>query len=198
MNESPEYAVLVQAIRNLEARVAQIEASLQSGVQPQQEELNASESMDESRHVEDLEERIGQSWFAKLGIITLAIGIGFLLTIPYPSLPPSLPSIIGFIIAVAIIILAQRWGESFQHLSGYLLGGGIVLLFFAILRLYFFSLTPVLENRMLVVVLLACAVCVGTYFSVKRRSVYLFAVSLTLGYVAAVVADHALLQRNLS
>ena len=170
----------------------EIEALLQPGVQPVQE-AEDSEKLDEAQQVEALEERIGQSWFAKLGIITLAIGIGFLLTIPYPSLPASLPSIIGFVIAVAIIVLAQRWHESFQHISGYLSGGGIVLLFFAILRLYFFSPTPVLDNRILVVVLLACAVCVGLYFSVKRQSVYLFAVSLTLGYITGLVGDDPLL-----
>ncbi len=190
MNESPEHEALLSALRTLETRVARIEAALQLESPARESEITAYAPSEETAEAEALEMRIGQSWFPKLGIIMLAIGVGFLLTIPYPSLPSALPSLFGFAIAFAIIAVSQYWRDTFRNISGYLLGGGIVLLFFATLRLHFFSTVPALESRTLVTALLAASVVVGLYFSIVRHSVYLVAISLTLGYAAALVSDN--------
>jgi len=181
-------------IRKLEARISRIEEFLklepmdQSGV-PEAKHLfpkNISEAAD------NLEFRIGQFWFAKTGIAVLAIGIVFLLTLPYENWPPALPSSIGYIIVGLIFTLSYLWRMSYEFLSRYLLGGGLLLLYFTTMRLHFFSSNPVIQNRIILVLLLTICVAISIIISIRRKSVYLASLALTLGHITAIIAESAI------
>ncbi|MBP1653902.1 MAG: hypothetical protein H6Q28_458, partial [Bacteroidetes bacterium] len=82
MADSADLDVVLASLRNLEARVAAIEAHV--GVTPEEIALEASsERTGASTPSEDaIEMQIGENWFAKLGILVLALGLVFLLTFP--------------------------------------------------------------------------------------------------------------------
>jgi len=180
---------LHEVVRNLEDRVARIEAQLE--LSPPARPA-APEGTDPSGPLQEqgaLEQQIGQYWFSKLGILTLALGVAFLQTIPH--VPPLLTAVLGYIISVGIIALAQRWYVSLRSIAGYLLGCGIVLLYFTTLRLSFFSDEPALLNRTIEALLLSGAAAAGLFFSTRHRSLPLVGLSLGLGYVTAFIADQA-------
>lgn len=182
-------------LKNLEARIARIEAHLKLKPTQKEEGTETSPLIPDnlSEKVDTLEFRIGQFWFAKAGIVVLAIGIAFLMTFPYQNLPSFFPSLMGYIIVTVILLLSHFWRNSFAFLSRYLLGGGLVLLYFATLRLHFYGEQPVLVNNTLLVILLLIISMLGLYISIRKTSVYLTSLILTLGYVTAIIANEALI-----
>ncbi len=189
LNESK----LVEYLQQLEQRIKRIEVHLNLSVEGEIEPLEERYIPQEAAKKEEdaLEYHIGQYWLAKIGIVVLAIGVAFLLTFPYQNLPPFLPSLFGYLIAAAIFGLSYYWRDSFSYISRYLLGGGLVLVYFSTMRLFFFSSQPVLTDLKAEVVLLLLVVALNLVVSWRRRSIYLTAVGLTLGYITLILSNHA-------
>jgi hypothetical protein len=182
-------------LKNIETRLDNIEArlKLRPGDHAAEESTSSLIPENMSETMDILEFRIGQYWFAKAGIIVLALGIVFLMTFPYQTLPSFFPSLIGYILVAGILTLSYFWRGTLAFISRYLLGGGLILLYFATLRLHFFSDKPVLANNALFLTLLIIVVLISLVIAVKRKSVYLSSLILTLGYVTAVVAENSIL-----
>lgn len=142
---------------------------------------------------ENLEFTIGEFWLAKVGIVILAIGIAFLLTFPYKNLPAAVPGLFGYVLVGGIVVLSWYLRNTFAFVSRYLLGGGLVLLYFSTLRLAFFSPHPVVTGRSLVVALLLIVVAINLYVSARRKSIYLMSVNISLGYITAIISEQPLL-----
>lgn len=179
---------IVEILKKLENRVSRIESRLEILNQSEpiiQESTN--NNMVITGDQESLEFQIGEFWLARVGIVALAIGIIFLLTFPYQGLPAILPSTFGYALSLGIFVLSYYWRESFSYISRYLLGGGLVLLFFSTMRLYFFSPQPVVTNMTFEALFLLLIVIINLFVSVRRKSVYLVSINLLLGYVAAIV-----------
>lgn len=137
---------------------------------------------------EDLEQVVGQRWFAHVGILVLALGAGFALSLPYPGAPPALPSILGLLAAGGLLLLARWWRETFALISSYLRGTAMALFFFSALRLFFFGATPALTtDSWLGRSLLLSVVILNLGLAARRRSPYLWALALVMGYVTLVL-----------
>jgi hypothetical protein len=191
MGESPEdlsNEQILEHVRALESRIARIEAHLEI---PQSTPEEDSEPP--PRHSvaveddEELELRVGQNWFANAGIVGLALGIAFLLTLPYDGLPSFLPSLLGYALVGGIFFLSHYWKESFQQISRYLLGGGLLLLYFATLRLSHFTPVPAITTPAIELPLLLVVVVYNLSVAFKRQSIYLTASHLALGYLTALI-----------
>lgn len=180
-------------LKSLDARIARIEAYLEleklSEPSQSEEQLPVSATSEEAEDA--LEFRIGQTWFAKVGIAVLAIGVAFLLTFPYQNLPPILPSLFGLALVGGIIALSHYWRTSYALVSRYLLGGAMLLLYFTTLRLHFFSPQPVVTEKSLLLGLLLAVVAANLFISIRRKSIYLTGLSLTMGYATAIVGGEA-------
>jgi hypothetical protein len=134
-------------LARIERRLSVIERRLELGPdEPQEPPLPATPPEDAEHRQEELENRIGENWFPKVGITVLIIGVAFLLTFPLPGVPSVLPSLLGYLIAGAALGLAYRWRSSLPEISGYVQGGALVLLYFTTLRLHFFSTDPITDN----------------------------------------------------
>lgn len=182
---------ILEYLKNLDARISRLEAHFD--LEPlHNNEGDAALSTPASQKAavpdDHLEYQIGEFWFAKVGIVVLAIGIAFLLTLPYENLPPMLPSLFGYILAGAIFTLAHYWRSTFSYISRYLLGGGLVLLYFTTLRLHFFSAHPAIPNLTVELIVLLIVVAINLFVSIRRRSVYLCGLSLAMGYMTAIVS----------
>jgi hypothetical protein len=173
---------------NLEERIARIESHLElKSAAETEKERESSPSNIAAEDDEALELQLGQNWFAKAGIVGLALGIAFLLTLPYNGLPPILPSTLGYVLVGGIFFLSRYWRESFQQISRYLLGGGLLLLYFTTLRLSYFSPAPALTNTSVELGLLLLVVAGNLLVAVRRESMYLAAFTMTLGYLTALL-----------
>ncbi len=179
------YDTLFGLLKELEGRIARIE--LQLGVDA---EAQASEATAEVRSPGDdtedsLETRVGENWFARVGIAVFALGVIFLLTLPYEHFPPYVPSLIGYVIVSAMFILSRYWKVSYHHVARYLLGGGMALLFFATLRLFHFGVIPVSSGKGVEFALLAAVVILDFTIAVRQQSTHLFVLSVFLGFLTS-------------
>ena len=183
---------LLKYVTNLESRIKRLEKHLE--LEPHIQKDNVPEILTESaisEKNEDMEFQIGEFWFAKVGVVILAIGVIFVLTLPYTGLPPFVPGLIGYSITLGIVGLYLLMKKSFPFISRYLLGSALLLLYFSTLRLHFFSEEQALSSSTILIVLLVVVVLFNLIISIKRKSVYLTAVNLTLGYITAIVSDNA-------
>ena len=188
-----EMSQILEYLKQLDARISRLEDYMDLEPIRQKAKAEKGGAFNSGESADDLEFHIGEYWFAKVGIAVLAIGIAFLLTLPYKNLPPILPSLIGYVLFGGILLLSHYWRESFAYVSRYLLGGALLLLYFTTLRLHFFSVGSAVTSGGLEVVLLLIVVAVNLVISVRRKSVYLTGISLTMGYVTAVVSDQTYL-----
>ena len=183
--ESPSNEQILETLRTLESRIALIESRLEleslKAAEPESAPTVAAEDD------EELELELGQNWFAKAGIVGVALGIAFLLTLPYASLPSFLPSLLGYVLVGGIFFLSHYWKESFQQVSRYLLGGGLLLLYFTTLRLSHFTPDPALSNTTIELGLLLIVVSGNLVVAYRRQSMYLAGFSLTLGFLTALI-----------
>jgi len=138
-----------------------------------------------------LEFEIGQFWFAKVGIVILAIGIIFFLTLPHENFPPVLPSLFGYIIVGGLFVVSLFMRKSFEYISRYMFGGALLLLYFSTLRLHYFSDVPAISNLTIEIILLSIVVAINLSISIRKKSIYLTSLNLTLGYVTAIVSGNS-------
>lgn len=191
-HENPQNEEIVDLLKKLDDRINRVENYLQLPplVADSENQPKVRTSLDSEMEDEALEFRIGQFWFAKVGIIVLAIGIAFLLTFPYQNLPVAIPSIFGYLLVAVIISLSFKFAKNLSHISGYLLGGGLALLYFSTLRLFYFSTMPVISDLTLEVILLLVVNVLILAISVRKGSVFITGLSIFFFYVTAVIADN--------
>jgi hypothetical protein len=198
MNEPNEHTREDDAVRRiarLEERVAKLEARVgfaaeASHVTAPTPPAKAAASV--GRTEDEFEFEVGQNWFAKVGIVVLTIGAGFMVSLPYASLPAGAPSLIGYALAAIFFVLARIWRRSFELVSGYLRGGAMALLYFATLRLYFFGPRHLLDTRDFTGrALLVVVVAANLIISYRRKSPWLLGLALVTGYVTAIAIGAA-------
>ncbi len=141
---------------------------------------------------ESLEFEVGQTWFALIGIVVLAIGMAFLLSLPFASLPAWAPSVGGYLVSAVILYLAKVSRRSFEVISKYLRGAGMLLLFFATLRLFYFGEVAAFSTGSLVGRgLLLATVAINLTLAWRRGSTFLFVLAVLTGCVAALAVGSA-------
>ena len=178
---------LSDLITRLEQRVSRLEAAM--NLDTPAEELPAEtvrpDPVSDEETEEEFELQVGQNWFAKAGIVLLSLGIMFLLAFPYQDVPSYVPSLVGFVLGAAMMRLSSSWQRSYEQVAGYLSGGGMVVFFFSVLRLSYFTLNPAMENREVTVLLLLAVVAFNLVVAARRDSPLQLAMNLALGFAAA-------------
>ena len=134
-----------------------------------------------------LEYRIGQFWFAKAGILAFIVGIMFVLTLPHKDLPKFLPFAAGIVLSLFFLFIPRILKSLLPQLSGYAVGGGLVLLYYTVIRMHFFEVSPIIESSALELLFLNLVFIISLFVSIKRESVYLASLSIVFGYIAALL-----------
>ena len=187
---------IIKQLNKLDKRISRIEKHLE--LYGKETTTESSEIIVEEKIViknkeddeDKLEFEIGQFWFAKIGIIIFFIGIAFLMSFPFEHISVIADIIFGYLLSIVVFFISRHWRESYSHLSGYLLGGGLFLFFFTTLRLKFFGNDVLITGTALEVVLLSIATGISFWIALKRDSNYLILLSLALGYVTAIVSEN--------
>jgi len=122
-----------------------------------------------------------------VGILVLTCGVGFALLMPLGGLPAWLPSMAGGVIALALAALGFLWHRTFALVAGYFRGAGMALFYFAVLRLFFFGESHVLDIESAagptLLILVVAANIAGAFY---RRSAWLLLIALSTGFASLV------------
>lgn len=184
--EKPE--LLGQILAHLDERISRIEQHL--NLQPiGLKQKSAAPTTENIPQKETLELQIGLYWFAKVGIAAIITGVIFLLLQPYRNMSPLFAPALGFAAAGLVLLSFRYLRASTPFLAGYLLGSGLLLAFIATLRLHFLTDNPALTGQMTEIVFLLLVFVASLFVSLSRKSIYLVAVSLTMGYATGLLAD---------
>lgn len=184
------YQEILHRLRNLEERIARIEEHLELAPTAQPNAPPTGEEIQPRPEREDFEIELGQNWFAKLGIVLLAIGFAFALTFPYKGLPAAAPGLAGYLLVAGVVLLSQVCKQNLPLISRYLVGAALALLYFTTLRLYFFGSAPVLHaGTWFGAALLSVIPIFNLMISLRRGSPYLAAASLLTACATAIVVN---------
>ena len=141
---------------------------------------------------EELEFVVGQKWFAGVGVLVLTCGAGFALSLPLSGLPPAMPAAAGLMVAASLLLVAWLGRKSFEQVSAHLRGAGLALMFFSVLRLFYFGATPVLTVDSLAGrAVLAAVVALNLGLAWRWGSPWLLALALLTGLVSVLAVGSA-------
>ncbi|HLG39050.1 MAG TPA: hypothetical protein VI461_05240 [Chitinophagaceae bacterium] len=184
---------ILQHLKSIESRISRIESYLD--LHPSQpEEVQQAEIIvlkKKSEADEELEYRIGQYWFAKLGIFVFLLGWLIANTLQFENLNQLIPVLVGFITGMAAIASSIFIRNRFPHLSGWMLGSGFVILYIAALRTHFFSLSPLIADIIAVLVILYIISFVIIFTGIKLRSPYLTSLGISAAFLSAIISDYS-------
>jgi hypothetical protein len=186
-----EIELLRQTLSKLEERISTIEKRLNLDNGEFKKDVKPVVSPGAPQNADSLEMQVGLYWFAKVGVVLFIAGVTFLLTEPFENLPSMFAPVLGLVVAAVTISMSQIVRKSFPLLSGYLLGGGLVLSFVAGMRLHYFSFQPLLANGTVETGLLLAIGCASIGVSIRRASAYTAAVGISMLFVIGLLADNA-------
>lgn len=146
---------------------------------------------------EGLEMEIGEYWLARVGVLALSVGLAFLVAYPFAGLPALASCLIGYAAAAAFFAMSHRWRQALPDTSHILFGGALFLLYFATLRLHFFSVHPVASGRGVGLALMVLVLGAEFYLAARRPSELMTGLVLGLGMVTGLIADHPGFQLSL-
>jgi hypothetical protein len=194
VSDDVEISGIIRQLKEHETRLLKIEEHLSSGTAAvpliKQEPAVHKKSLEEIEEDEILEFKIGQSFFAKTGILAFIVGIIFLLTLPLENLPAMFPILFGVAVSAGFLLLPNVIKNVLPHFHGHMIGGGIALLFFTVLRLQFFVEQPLIQSKFAEVILLNGVFAGGLLIALKRNSAYIASLAITLGYTAALIGEN--------
>lgn len=175
-------AVLVERLRQVEARLARLEVALRLDEPAEASRPGAAAPAS----AEEMEFKVGQEWFAKVGIAALGAGLAFTLSLPYRELPPAVPSLLGYVLVAAILGLAHLGRHSFELISRHLRAAAMALAWFAGLRLCYFGAQPALAaDSAGLGLVLGLTAAANLAVALRRRSTALTGLALLTGYATA-------------
>ena len=186
---------ILQHLKSIEARISKIEAHID--LQPSEsEEYPEEETIIPKRKPEtdeELEFRIGQYWFAKLGIFVFLVGWLIANTLHFDDLNQVIPVAVGFITGLAVISTAFFIRNKFPHLSGWVLGSGFVIIYLAVIRMHFFSLSPLVTNIIPILIMLYLVSVITIVTGIKWKSPYLTSLGISAALLSGLIGDYSYL-----
>ena len=184
---------ILNYLKNIDDRVSKIEESINIQSTPIEtaETVKKESQVEIKKSEEGLEERIGQVWFPKIGIVVLIIGFAFFLTLPLQDLPVILPALMGYFLAAILFGLAKFWKQTFLQLSGYLISGGFVLLYLTTMRLYYFGVEKAIDSFPVIIILLLAVTAITLVTALRRNSSNFASLGITFGIATAVLSDYS-------
>ena len=136
-----------------------------------------------------LESQIGRFGLAWLGNIVLLFGIIFLTEFLMIQGYRFLSVIFGYFAAASIFFLSGYVKKTNVHLAFMFNLNAQVLLYYITIKLHFFSTSPVISNKAIIVILLLILVVFQVYLSIRSMSQVFAALSVFFALTTAILAD---------
>ncbi len=189
---------LLEKVGSLENRIGRIEEQLKAAVQglapvqPNRHQPEAATGDDDGDLVMDkglIESNIFEYGLAWFGSLVLLLGIIFLSNFAQNHLSGPLASIVSYMAVSGIFLLAWYLRNSFTHLSFMLNLSAHLLVYYITLRLFFFTVQPVIPFRGIILFLLVAVTGGQSYLAIHRKSELLATIPLMLSLATALIAD---------
>ncbi|MGB5289400.1 MAG: hypothetical protein WBN42_13015 [Ignavibacteriaceae bacterium] len=185
---------ILQHLKSIESRISQIENYLDLPAKSDEDvEAEPIIRKKKSETDEELELRIGQFWFAKLGIFVFLAGWLIGNTLPFAEINQLLIVVIGFITGVVAIFAGIFFKNKFPHISGWILGSGFAIVYIAALRMHYFSPAPIVTDIVPILVIAYIVSFTLILSGIKWGSTYITAFGFFLGYLSALIGDNSIL-----
>jgi len=185
-------AKVAENLARLEQRLARVEVMLGLAETPPRQPVPEAAPAPRGGTlpgVGEFEVAVGQNLFANIGIGVLAIGGALVLSLPWHGLPKFLPSLIGWLLAGGLFLLARCLQHSLPLIGKQCRGIAMALLFFATLRLCYFGAPSMLDPASgAAAACLTVAVAINLAVGWWRNSVILTGLAMVTGYAAALAA----------
>ena len=186
---------ILQHLKSIESRISKLEAYLDLHPVQSEEDIQEEEiiSKKKAETDEELEFRIGQYWFAKLGIFVFLVGWVIGNTLPFEEINQVLIFVVGFITGFVTIFAGIFFKNKFPHISGWILGSGFAIVYIASLRMHYFSSTPVITDIIPIMVMVYIVSVALILSGIKWGSIYITAFGFVLGYLSSLIGANAIL-----
>ena len=142
----------------------------------------------------DWERVLGRNWFAIIGVVALAIGVGFFLKLAFDNqwIGPTGRVVLGVVTGLIMVGLAEYTARRAPPWAQAVAGGGIAILYLAVYASFgFYDLIPLVPA----LVLLALTVALGWFLAIRYDSrvvafLALFGAFLTPTLLGEDLSDH--------
>lgn len=182
--EKSEISRLIEIVENLNSRIAAIEAALPVEPQPA-----ASEVKKEKESSEDMEFRLGEQWFGKIGVVAFLFAVFYLLTFSFENPVQVIIILAGYFAGAVLMGASFMKKEQMKSLAGYMTGSGLIIVYFATLKLHYFTADPVILNQAVIIPLCFIVCIAGVYIALKKNSPAITVIAFALPGVTALLAD---------
>ncbi len=183
---------VIDYLKNLDQRISRIEEkmgyALESEPLPEVEPPSKplSDEMPDSFEI-----KLGEYWFAYIGIFVLIVGCLLLMTHPASAAHPLIPSITGLVVGVAMFIGGNVFRNTYKFIALQLWSAAYILLWFATFRFFNFLSLSMGEVALVQNLVLLFVSGLAWLNSNQHKSAYLNVVSITLMAFTAVLLDHS-------
>jgi hypothetical protein len=196
-DKDEELEIIRKSLKSLELRLDRLESVLNitdNEPLPRSEELfetvDSSLNTDTSGEEEKgLESQIGRFGLAWLGNIVLLFGITFLTQYMMNLGYRFLSVLFGYFTSAAIFFLANYIKKTHVHLAFIFRMNALVLLFYISVRLHFFSVSPLISEKSISIVLLLLLVVLQVYLSIRNESQTFAALAVLFALATATLGD---------
>jgi hypothetical protein len=196
-DQNEEMGRILERLHSLELRLGRLESALnladnksfeksEEQLQKTNSTLNANTLNEEEKGLESQIGRFGLAW---LGNIVLLFGITFLAQYMINLGHRDLSFLFGYLASAVIFIMANYINKSNVHLSFIFRINAQVLLFYITVRLHFFSVSPIIPDKLISIVSLMFLVALQVYLSIRRRSQPFAALAVFFAVAAAILGD---------
>ena len=137
-----------------------------------------------------LEERLGQNWLNKLGIVTLVTGLALLLGYQARTLGPLGKSILGILLSLAILVtgLLLEPRERYRVFARAAIGGGWALLYFVAFALFHVPAMQVLQSQTADFALMLSVAAGMVLHSLRYRSQVVTSLAFLLAFFTVTIS----------
>ena len=175
-----------EKLNELEDRMQKLEQHAQSTLRP----LEKIRNQDKPRPVH-AHDQIGEYGLAQIGVIVLLTGMAFLISYPFDFLPSFVASMIGYAAVGGFLTISRIWRHSHTYVANILHFGGLLLAYFATLRLHYFSQNPLIKSDFLGFMITLAVLIAAFYLSVQRGTKIQSFIFSSLIYLTALFSIHA-------
>ena len=174
--ENQNIRYLAERIEFLESRIRRIENFLKEeklveipgdSVTEPRGVMATGEDQSEESTIESNVMEYGLAW---LSSIVYLFGIIFLMAFTRDTGYTILSSLMGFVATAGIFLLSYFLRKAFPHLVYVFTISGLILLFYATLRLHYFSSEPLIRSQVISMVLLLMVIGFQIYYAIRKRN----------------------------
>jgi hypothetical protein len=196
-DQDEELEKIRKSLKSLELRLDRLESVLNitdNEPLPRSEELfetvdsslNTNTSGEEEKGLESQIGRFGLAW---LGNIVLFFGITFLTQYLMNLGYRFFSFLFGYFASAAIFFLANYIKKNNVHLAFIFRMNALVILFYISVRLHFFSVSPLISEKSISIVLLLLLVVLQVYLSIRNESQTFAALAVLFALATATLGD---------